>query len=319
MRPLITGATGFVGAALLSRLSLDAVSCVAAVRRSGAVRLGGAVESETGDITPKTRWAQALGGVDVVVHLAARVHVMHDAVADPLAEFRRTNVQATLNLARQAADAGVRRFVFVSSVKVNGEHTQPGHSFGADDEPHPVDAYGISKAEAESGLRVVAGETGMELVIIRPPLVYGPGVKANFAAMMRWLHRGLPLPLGAVHNQRSLVALDNLVDLIALCLRHPGAANQTFMASDGEDISTTALLMRLGAALGKPARLLAVPPMVLNAGATLVGRRDVARRLCDSLRVDIGKTRKVLNWSPPISVDGALADAAHAFLQGART
>ena len=254
-------------------------------------------------------------GVNAVVHLAARVHVMQDSAADPLAAFRLTNVQATLNLARQAAAAGVHRFIFVSSVKVNGESTQTGQVFGADDRPHPVDAYGISKSEAEDGLRALAGESGMEVVIIRPPLVYGPGVKANFAAMMRWLHRGLPLPLGSVHNQRSLVALDNLVDLIAVCLFHPGAVNQTFMASDGEDLSTTRLLKCLGQALGKPARLLAVPPLILTTGAALVGQSHIAKRLCDSLQVDIGKTRSLLGWAPPVSVDVALAQTARAFLE----
>ncbi len=181
---------------------------------------------------------------------------MNEVAVDPLSEFRRVNVQGTLNLARQAAAAGTRRFVFVSSVKVNGETTHLGHPFAADDKTAPLDAYGISKMEAEEGLLALSAETGMEVVIIRPPLVYGPGVKANFAAMMRWLRRGIPLPLGAIHNQRSLVALDNLVDLIITCVTHPAAAGQIFLVSDGEDVSTTELLRRMGQAMGHPARLI---------------------------------------------------------------
>ena len=261
-------------------------------------------------VDDKTDWRDELVDCDVVVHLAARVHVMYDASIDPLAEFRRVNVQGTLNLARQAAASGVRRFVFISSIKVNGEATQPGQPFTADDAPAPLDAYGISKMEAEQGLRELAAQTGMEVVIIRPPLVYGPGVKANFAAMMRWLQRGVPLPLGAIHNQRSLVALDNLVDLIVTCLTHPAAANQTFLVSDDEDVSTTELLRRMGQAMGKPARLLPVPVSWLKVGAAMVGKRDAAQRLSGSLQVDIEKTCRLLGWVPPISLDEGLRRAA---------
>jgi UDP-glucose 4-epimerase len=235
---------------------------------------------------------------------------MADTVSDPLQEFRRVNVQATLNLARQAAAAGVRRFVFVSSIKVNGELTQPESAFKADDAPAPLDAYGISKMEAEQGLREIALQTGMEVVIIRPPLVYGSGVKANFAAMMRWLKRGVPLPLGAIQNQRSLVALDNLVDLIVTCLTHPAAANQTFLVSDGEDVSTTELLRRMGQALGSPARLLPVHASWLKLAAAMLGKADMAQRLCGSLQVDISKTRQLLGWQPPLSLDTGLKKAA---------
>jgi UDP-glucose 4-epimerase len=273
-----------------------------------------------GEIGPLTNWHGAfisirssqghIETVDAVVHLAARVHVMQETTADPLAEFRRVNVQGTMNLARQAASAGVRRFVFVSSIKVNGEATQLGRPFMADDAPAPLDAYGVSKMEAEQGLREIASQTGMEVVIIRPPLVYGPGVKANFAAMMRWLKRGVPLPLGAIYNQRSLVALDNLVDLIVTCLTHPAAANQTFMVSDGEDVSTTELLRRMGQAMGHPARLLPVPASWLKVAAGLVGKGDVAQRLCGSLQVDISKTRELLGWVPPVSLDEGLRRAA---------
>jgi nucleoside-diphosphate-sugar epimerase len=239
---------------------------------------------------------------------------MNDKSADPLAEFRRVNVEATAALARQAAGAGVRRFVFLSSIKVNGEFTEAGQPFTADDAPAPEDPYGVSKHEAEKLLRQIAAETGMEVVIIRPPLVYGPGVKANFAAMMRWLARGVPLPLAAVtDNRRSLVALDNLVDLIVTCLHHPAAANQTFLVSDGEDLSTAQLLKRMGAAMGQPARLFYLPPVVLKLGAALLNKPGIYQRLCGSLQLDIAKTRQLLGWSPPVSVDDGLRRAAEGF------
>jgi len=284
----------------------------------GALRIRGKVPScieqfAVGEINGATDWGSALRDVNAVIHLAARVHIMHDTAADPLTAFRAINVEGTLNLARQAAAAGVIRFVFVSSVKVNGEATLPGQPFTADDVPAPLDAYGVSKMEAEQGLREMALETGMEVVIIRPPLVYGPGVKANFAAMMRWLRRGVPLPLGAIHNQRSLVALDNLVDLIVTCLTHPAAANQTFLVSDGEDVSTTELLRRMGQAMGRSARLIPVPASWLKLTAALVRKQDVAQRLCGSLQVDIEKTRRLLDWTPPLSLDEGLRKAAKGY------
>ncbi|MHB1200374.1 MAG: UDP-glucose 4-epimerase family protein [Polaromonas sp.] len=310
MKVLVTGANGFVGCAVWQQLRMSGVQAVGCVRRSAPFTDMGAAVVTVGDLSAQTDWSVALAGVEAVVHAAARVHVMDDTANDPLAEFRRVNVQGTLNLARQAAAAGVRRFVFISSIKVNGEATQPGQPFIADDAPAPLDAYGVSKMEAEQGLRQIALQTGMEVVIIRPPLVYGPGVKANFAVMMRWLKRGVPLPLGAIHNQRSLVALDNLVDLIITCLTHPAAANQTFLVSDGEDVSTTELLRRMGQAMGRPARLIPVPANWLKLAAAVVGKQDVAQRLCGSLQVDIEKTRRLLGWSPPLSLDEGLKKAA---------
>jgi nucleoside-diphosphate-sugar epimerase len=307
---LVTGASGFVGRALVERLPAAGVSTLAAVRGS-AVLPAGARRVPAPNLGPDADWRAALDGADCVVHLAARVHVMRDDAADPLAEFRRVNVDGTLALARQAAAAGVRRFVLVSSVKVNGEATAPGRPFTADTAPAPTDAYGVSKWEAEQALLALSANTGMEVVIVRPVLVYGPGVMANFRTLMAWLARGWPLPLGAIHNRRSLLALDNLVDLLITCLDHPAAAGQTFLASDGEDLSTTELLHRLGAALGKPARLLPVPAAWLAGVAGLLGRAAVAQRLCGSLQVDIGKTRELLGWAPPVTVDAALQNTAH--------
>ena len=311
MKALVTGASGFVGRAVLLRLNgMSGVTAIGSVRAAAMFADTGAPLAKVGELSAHTDWSGALAGVQAVVHTAARVHVMLEAAANPLAEFRRVNVQGTLNLARQAVAAGVRRFVFVSSIKVNGEATQLWRPFTADDAPAPLDAYGVSKMEAEQGLRGLAAQTGMEVVIIRPPLVYGPGVKANFAAMMRWLRRGVPLPLGAIHNQRSLVALDNLVDLIVTCLTHPAAANQTFLVSDGEDVSTTELLRLMGQALRRPARLLPVPAGWLKLAAAMVGKRDVAQRLCGSLQVDMEKTQCLLDWTPPLTLDDGLKKAA---------
>jgi nucleoside-diphosphate-sugar epimerase len=317
---LVTGATGFVGKALVQRLMAANVypQIAVAVRRAGARQWpANVLPLVTGDLLPNSDWSDALEGISVVVHCAARVHVMTDTAANPLDEFRRVNVQGTSNLARQAAAAGVQRFIFISSIKVNGEATKLGVPFSADDIPSPMDPYGLSKMEAEQELREIAAKTDLEVVIIRPPLVYGPGVKANFEAMMRWLRRGVPLPLGAIQNKRSLVALDNLIDLILTCIVHPAAANQTFLVSDGEDLSTTSLLKRMGVVLGKPARLIPVPPTALQLGATLFGKPAVAQRLCGSLQVDISKTRRLLDWTPPLSVDEGLRQVAKEYLREA--
>lgn len=316
MKVLVTGAAGFVGTALLRRLSDDPFCQTVAVFRQFPRDLS--VQAHVvkfADLISDFDWAETLCGVQTLVHCAARVHVMHDTSSDPLAEFRKVNVEGTLNLARQAAEAGVRRFIFISSIKVNGEGTPVGSPYIADAQPAPADPYGISKMEAEQGLRAIAAKTGMEVVIIRPTLVYGPGVKANFLSMMRWLHKGVPLPFGAIHNRRSLVALDNLVDLIVTCIDHPAAANQTFLVSDGEDLSTTELLRRMATALGKPARLLPVPSWLLEAGAAMLGKKALSQRLCGSLQVDISKTRELLGWTPPLSVDAALRKTAKHFLE----
>ncbi len=323
IKVLVTGATGFIGRALVENLKGRSEFFVRGAARCPGKDLPVGVESvQVADLSPETDWQVAVTGMNVVVHTIAQVHAIQDTASDPLAEFRRVNVAGTLNLARQAAAAGVRRFVFLSSVKVNGEGTLTpnpspegrGRVYKESDPPAPQDAYGISKYEAELGLREIAAETGMGAVIIRSPLVYGPGVKANFQALMRAVARGVPLPLGAIHNRRSLVALDNLVDFILTCIEHPAAANETFLVSDGEDLSTTELIRRLARAMGRPARLIPVPATVLMAGATLLGKRKTVARLCGSLQVDITKTRTRLNWSPPVTVDDALRATTRHFL-----
>jgi UDP-glucose 4-epimerase len=308
----LTGATGFVGNATLKCLVANNYNVMAALRTGSKLPEDKVSTIHVDSIDGATSWMNSLDGVDVVVHAAARVHVMNDTETDPLAAFRRVNVEGTVNLARQAAAAGVRRFIFISSIKVNGESTDLGVIYTAEDTPAPADPYGISKMEAEQQLRELAAKTGMEVVIIRPVLVYGPGVKANFQSMMRWLDKGVPLPFGAIHNSRSLVALDNLVDLIETCITHPAAANQTFLVSDDEDLSTTQLLRKIANALGRTARLIPVPAGILSGTASLLGRKALSHRLCGSLQVDISKTRSLLGWAPPVSTDDALkATAQH--------
>jgi nucleoside-diphosphate-sugar epimerase len=315
---LLVGASGFVGRHVMRRLMADGLDFRAAVHRNDAgFPLG--IETVKGiRLDSDFDWSSGLSGCDAVIHLGARVHVMGDASADPLAEYRRINVEGTLQLARQASEAGVRRFVFLSSVKANGEATAPGRTFAEDDVPAPLDPYGISKLEAECGLQHLAQETDMGIVILRPPLVYGPGVQANFLSMMRWLRRGIPLPLGSIDNRRSLIAVENLVDLIITALSHPAATNQVYMASDGDDLSTPELLRRLASALGTKAHLLAFPPALLARLAMLTGQQDKVNRLRESLRIDIGKARRGLGWQPPVSIDEGLRRTAEWFLGGER-
>ena len=300
---VVTGANGFVGSAVLRRLSVT----------SGYSWRAGVRSAETDqakhfsiDLEVPESWLAALIGMQCVVHCSARVHVMHNNSNEELESYFNVNVVGTLNLARQAAAAGVKRFIFISSIKVNGESTAPDQQFLASDTPAPEDAYGQSKFEAEQGLLDLAQETGMEVVIIRPPLIYGLGVKGNFASMIKLVDKGLPLPLGAIHNLRSLVGIDNLVDLIIRCIDHPAAANRIFLAGDGEDLSTTELLRAVGEAMGRPARLIPLPASFLRWCATLLGKQAVANRLLGSLQVDISQTCEVLDWKPPFTVEEGL-------------
>lgn len=309
LRILITGVNGFVG----KNLCLQAIGHDFAVR--GALRKHGEVPAGVepvvvGEINGTTDWSHALGGVDVVIHLAARVHVMKDDSDHPLEEFRRVNVAGTEYLALQAARAGVKRLVYVSSIKVNGEATLEGRKFSECDMPFPQDPYGISKWEAEQALHRVAKETGLEVVIVRPPLVYGAGVKGNFAQMLTVLSKGIPLPLASVDNRRSLIHVGNLVDALILCATHPAAAGQTYLVSDGEDVSTPDLLRQLGVAMGHPAHLLLCPQALLKLAGRLTGKAEQIDRLLGSLQVDSGKIRRELGWAPPYTLQQGLQATA---------
>ncbi len=311
---LVTGASGFVGSAVVN----DLVHCglpVRACSRSGHRELSGLVDSVAGvDLLNTIDFRPLLEGVSVIVHTAARVHVMRERAIDPQAAFRLLNVDSTLRLAQQAAAVGVKRFVFVSSIKVNGEATTVGRPFAASDTPNPSDPYGRSKLEAELGLQRIAMQTGLEVVIVRPPLVYGPGVKANFARLVSCVKAGIPLPFGcATTNRRSLVAIENLSNFLVLCTHAPAAANQTFLVSDDHDVSTAELLTSLGEALGRPALLLPVPLGLLMAGAKILRKAEMAQRLLGSLQVDITKTKTILGWMPPLNLQQSLQRSAIAW------
>lgn len=310
---LVTGANGFIGSALCEHMLNQGFGVKAALRPDRRLNLSLA-KVVIDAVDHRTDWADALRGIDTVIHLAGLTRSA-DGVAE---DFRRVNVEGTLNLARQAALSGVRRFIFISSIKVNGESTTLQHAFSETDAPAPEDAYAQSKLEAERGLLALINRQCMEIVIIRPPLVYGQGVKGNFLSLMRWLDKELPLPFGAIDNKRTLVALDTLIDLVVTCIRHPEVANRVLMAGDGEDLSTTELLQKLAASIGKKARLLPVPALFLKVSLKLLGRHSLASRLFDSLRVDIGNTCKLLDWTPPLSVDEALRKTGSAYLRKQR-
>lgn len=302
MKALVTGATGFIGNALCKHLAAHGHQVIRAVRRDATL----SDDILFSQIDGATDWAEALTGCDVVVHLAARVHVMNDTAQDPRALYQATNTDATLNLARQAAQtAGVKRFVYVSSIKVNGEGRDT--PYRETDAAAPEDAYAISKWEAEQGLARIAADSGLEIVILRPPLVYGPGVKANFQQLLRMVERGWPLPLGAIHNRRSFLYLGNFVDAIRLCIEHPAAAGQTFLLDDGQTVSMPELIRAISHAMGRPARLLAIPVKVLELAGALLGKRAAVARLTGSLFVDSSLIRSRLGWTPPFSMEAGLA------------
>jgi nucleoside-diphosphate-sugar epimerase len=316
LKILVTGATGFVGSPLVQLLSSQGHQVIGAVR---AAPSPGEFFFElelkaVGDIHGSLDWMPYLTGVEALVHLANRAHVMNESDANPLALYRSINTDGTLQLAHQAAAAGVKRFIFISSVKVNGESTLPGQKFSPASENIPTDPYSLSKYEAEQGLKELSLKTGMDVVIIRPPLIYGPGVKANFLKMMQWVEKGIHLPLGSITNQRSLLGIDNLLDFISVCLIHPKAAGQTFLISDDHDVSTTKLLKEIATAMHRTPRLLPIPHFFLEKGLILLGQGHIAERLCSSLKLDITLAKTLLSWKPPFSFKKQLNKTAVAYL-----
>ncbi|AFI83937.1 epimerase [Methylophaga nitratireducenticrescens] len=309
MRIFVTGATGFVGKALVAQLVAEGHEVIAAVRKHSAELPEEVEQIVVGDLSlldEQNTIINTLKNIDVVTHTAARVHIMQDNATDPLTEFRKLNVNATIELAGQAAKAGVKRFIFLSSIKVNGESTNNREAFTETDEPKPEDDYGQSKFEAEQALFELTKSSSMEVVIIRPPLVYGPGVKANFACMIKIIKKGLPLPFGSVSNQRSMLAIDNLVDFITLCMTPPAAANQVFLIADGKDISTTDLLKKIAKAYQRPPRLIPVPIAWMIFFAKLAGKQNITDRLFGNLQININKSNQLLGWQPVTSMEQQL-------------
>jgi nucleoside-diphosphate-sugar epimerase len=307
---LITGSSGFVGRALLVAAAKSGYFVRPVFRSEKKIRDYMDINNPAvliSTLSADTRWDDALANIDVVVHCAAMTHVDSLPSSDSLCALRKVNVEGTLNLARQSARSGIKRFIFLSSIKVNGEGNALGRPYSSDDAPSPEDSYGLSKAEAEVGLKHIADETGMEVCIIRPPIIYGPGVKGNFRTLLNLVARGYPLPLGLVtYNRRSFVALHNLVDLILMCVVHPKAANQTFLVSDGYDLSTVELIKSISITMNKPARLISMPLNWLTFSANLFGKKLISQRLLGSLQVNMNKTRETLGWNPPISFNEGL-------------
>jgi nucleoside-diphosphate-sugar epimerase len=306
-RVLVTGANGFVGGVLCTRLAeLGYI-----VRRStrNLSSASGLDTVATGELGPGTDWSRALTGISVVFHLAARTHVLHETSRDPWAEFRRINVEGTRAVAQAAVHAGVRRIVFLSSIKVTGERTDD-RPFSEDTPPQPEDVYGVSKWEAEQALCAAARDTNLETVILRPPLVYGPGVKGNFLRLMHWVARGLPLPLASISNRRSLIYVANLADALIAACTSPAASGKTYLVSDNEDVSTPYLMQSLATAMQVRPRLFACPAALLMAGASALGRREEMRRLTGSLHIDNSRIRSDLDWKPRFQLAQGLAQTA---------
>ena len=309
MKFLVTGANGFVGQHLCAELLRKGQSVRAAVRSADS-SIDNTEAAVVGAIDGETNWADALHDVDVVIHLAARVHVMKDTATDPLTEFLKINTQGTANLARQAAAAGVKRLVYVSSIKVNGEQTTETQPFAESDTPNPQDAYAISKWRAEQILQRIAQETGLEVVIVRPPLVYGSGVKGNFIRLLAAVDKGIPLPLASVRNKRSLIYLGNLVDALFVCASHPAAAGKTYLVRDGEDASILDLVRQTATGLERPVRLFPLPVWLLRGLGRLLGKPESVERIVGSLRVNDDLIRKELGWKPVFTLQQGLQATA---------
>lgn len=312
---VVTGANGFVGSAVVMKLLIEKFIVRTVARSLNPFFSDRVSQFVINSISDKNDLSSVFCGAYAVIHTAARVHVMNRKQANELKEFRLVNLFGTINIANQAAKAGVKRFIYISSIKVNGEVTSIAKPFCYSDTPNPSDAYGISKYDAEEALRSISNKTGMEVVIIRPVLIYGPGVKGNFLSMMRFLYGSIPLPFACLKNKRSLVALGNLVDLIVKCIEHPLAANETFLVSDGEDLSVSDLIKMVSNHMGIQPILFKIPSSFIERIAALIGRRDISQRICGYLQVDITRTCRLLDWSPPIKVNDALKETVKNFIQ----